>query len=281
MSDSAPDSKTDASADVWQPDQYGRFRDERDQPFFDLLDLVEYYRGGFVVDLGCGTGRLTKELHEYCGAVETLGIDRSPAMLSQSAEFAGNGLSFRQADINQMLSPETDEWFDIIFSNAALQWLPDHESLLPRFVATLAVRGQLAVQMPANFDHPSHAIAHEVARMPEHQAALNGYVRRDPLHSAEWYSEQLAKLGFVEQHVRTQIYMHQLDGPEDVIEWVKGSLLTDYRKRLEPQQYERYLADYRERVLAELPDERPYHYTFKRLLFWARLDDGPSSGATT
>jgi len=253
-------------SDTWQPEQYARFRAEREQPFHDLLALVEPVPGGRVVDLGCGTGVLTRVLHEHTQAAETVGVDRSEAMLAQSVQHAGHGVRFERGDIATFAGND----LDVVFSNAALQWVDGHEALFPRLAATLREGGQLAVQMPMNHDHPSHTVAHDVAREPRHAKALGGYVRGYPLREVEWYAELLARLGFGEQHVRLQVYLHRLAGPEEVVEWVKGSLLTDYRNRLSREEYEAYLADFRERLLAELPDERPHLYPFKRLLLWGR-----------
>ena len=133
----------------------------------------------------------------------------------------------------------------MVFANASLQWVDDHETLFPQLASTLKPGGQLAVQMPSNNDHVSHSTAHVVAREPRHAAALGGYVREYPLREPEWYAELFARLGFAEQHVREQVYLHRLPGPAEVVEWVKGSLLTDYRNRLPPADYEAYLADYR------------------------------------
>src|SRR5215204_2955037 len=108
----------------WNPEQYGRFRDERARPFFDLLDLVQPQPGMRGVDLGCGTGELTRELHRRLAARETVGIDNSPAMLAKSAAFAGDGLRFEPRDIGAFTG---EGEYDLVFSNAALQWLPDHE----------------------------------------------------------------------------------------------------------------------------------------------------------
>src|SRR5829696_10500333 len=116
------------SAD-WNPAQYEQFRDERSQPFFDLLDLVQPRPEMRVVDLGCGTGELTWELHRRLAARETLGIDNSPAMLARSMAFAGDGLRFEPGDIGAFKS---EGGYDLVFSNAALHWIPDHEALLPR-----------------------------------------------------------------------------------------------------------------------------------------------------
>ena len=258
---------SDSQRDGWQPDQYARFKAERDQPFFDLLALLRPVPGGRVVDLGCGTGALTRELHNRTQAAETIGIDRSDAMLAQSAQHAGRGLSFQHGDIAQF----SQSGFDIIFANASLQWVADHASLLPRLASALNPGGQLAIQMPANDGHPSHAAASQVARQSPHREALDGFVYEHSAQPPEWYAEQLARLGCTEQHVRQQIYLHRLPGPEDVIEWVKGSLLTAYRDRLSTADYEAFLADYRQHVLASLPNERPLLYTFRRTLIWGRM----------
>ena len=258
---------TDSQRDAWQPDQYARFKAEREQPFYDLLDLVTPVPGGRVVDLGCGTGKLTRVLHERTQAAETTGVDRSDAMLEQSAQHAGGGVRFERGDIADF----SDSGLDVVFANASIQWVPDHASLFPRLAATLGPGGQLAVQMPANEDHPSHAVAREVARQARHAKALGGFVYRHSIESPEWYAEQFARIGFAEQHVRVQVYLHRLPGPEDVIEWVKGSLLTGYRDRMSPDDYEAFLADYRARFLSQLPDERPFLYPFKRLLLWGRM----------
>ena len=260
-------------ADTWQPEQYARFRAEREQPFHDLLALVQPVPGGRAVDLGCGSGVLTRVLHEHTGAAETVGFDQSEAMLATSAQHTGGGVRFERGDIAAF----AERGLDVVFSNAALQWVDDHAALFPRLAGTLAEGGQLAVQMPMNHDHPSHTVAHEVAREPRHARALGGYVRGYPMGEVEWYAELLERLGFEEQHVRLQVYLHRLAGREEVVEWVKGSLLTDYRNRLGEEEYEAYLADYRERLLAELPDERPFLYPFKRILLWGRM--GTQSGA--
>ncbi len=254
-------------SDAWNPEQYARFRAERDQPFYDLLALVAPVPGGRVVDLGCGTGALTRALHEHTQAAETVGLDRSEAMLAQSGAHAGGGVRFERGDIETFAG----RGLDVVFSNAALQWVPDHANLFPQLAATLAEGGQLAVQMPMNHDHVSHTVAHAVARERTHAAALSGYVREYPMGEAEWYAELFARMGFVEQHVRQQVYLHRLAGPEEVVEWMKGSLLTDYRRRLTPAAYEAYLSDYRRRLLEALPDARPFLLTFKRLLLWGRL----------
>jgi trans-aconitate 2-methyltransferase len=256
------------STDAWDPTQYERFSDERSAPFFDLLALVEPCRGGRVVDLGCGTGELTRALHERTGASATLGVDSSEAMLARSTSHAGDGLSFELEDIAHWVPAEP---VDLVFSNAALHWVDDHRELFARLTAALGSGGQLAVQMPANHDHASHLVAERVARQEPFRDALGGYLRRSPVLSPELYAVLLDRLGFGSQHVRLQVYLHVLSEPAAVIDWVKATLLTDYKRRLPDALYDDFVACYRELLLTELGDDRPFHFTFKRLLLWGRL----------
>jgi trans-aconitate 2-methyltransferase len=256
------------SADTWDPAQYERFARERSAPFFDLLDLVQPCPGGRVVDLGCGTGALTRALHERTRARSTVGLDSSQAMLKQSADHSGGGLTFELGDIAEW-APSGP--VDLIFSNAALHWIDDHDDLFARLTGALSPGGQLAVQVPANHDHPSHLVAERVATEAPFRAALGGYVRRTPVLAPERYAELLHRLGYGSQHVRLQVYLHVLADAAAVVDWVKGTLLTDYERRLPGPVYEDFLARYRELLTAELTNERPFPFSFKRVLLWGRL----------
>lgn len=253
--------------DVWRPELYGRFRAERSRPFYDLLDLVRRRPHMRIVDLGCGAGELTADAHRRMGALSTLGVDSSAAMLERAAPLAGEGLSFLRADI-RTFTPPSGERFDLVLSNAALHWLPDHPALLARLTEAIAPCGQIAVQVPANHDHPSHAVAGELAREEPFRSALDGYVRERAVLEPVRYAEILRRLGYRDQHVRLQVYVHELREPAEVVEWVRGTLLTDYEKRMPAPLFARFVDEYRTRLLARLPDERPYLYTYQRILFW-------------
>lgn len=258
---------SEKASSVWNPTQYERFRDERKRPFFDLVSLLRAVPGGRVVDLGCGTGELTRVLHEATQAAETVGIDSAETMLAKSAAVAGSGLRFERADIAAFAPARP---FDVVFSNAALQWIDGHEALFARIDAYVSPGGQLAVQIPANDDHPSHVMAHAIAREEPFRSAMGGYVREWPVQQPEWYSEWLDRMGYGEQVVRLQVYGPHLESRESVVEWVKGTLPTDYEKRLTPELYAQYLARYREALLPQLADRRPFFYPFKRILMWGR-----------
>jgi trans-aconitate 2-methyltransferase len=221
-----------------------------------------------VVDLGCGTGELTAEAHKRLKARSTLGIDSSPAMLEKAAPLAGEGLSFALGDIARFEAPPGG--FDLVLSNAALHWLPDHPALLARIADCVAPGGQLAVQVPANQTHASHRIANELAREEPFASAMQGYVRHRSVLTPVEYALLLRRLGFGEQEVRLQVYVHELSEPADIVEWCRGTLLTDYEKRLPSDLWPRFLDEYRERVVAAIPDERPYPYTYQRILFRAQ-----------
>jgi len=253
-------------ADPWDPRQYERFRSEREQPFHDLLALMRPRAGMRAVDLGCGTGALTLQLHRTLEARETLGIDNSPSMLAKPPQ--APGLRFEVADIATFASPAP---FDLVFSNAALHWVPRHDELLPRLRALIAPGGQIAVQVPANDDHASHETARELAMEHEFKRHLGGFVRRPPLPSPVQYAAWLHHLGFTSQSVRLQVYTHLLGSRDEVVEWVRGTLLTDYQRRLPAPVWERFLARYGELLLPKLPDQRPFLYTFPRILFWGQL----------
>lgn len=256
---------------AWDPAQYDRFHDERSRPFYDLASMIEREPAMRVIDLGCGTGELTAWLHGELGAAETLGVDSSPEMLAQAESRAVEGLRFERLEIVELCAaPERAGRYDLVFSNAALQWILDHETLLPRVAGLVAPGGQLAVQVPANGDHVSHRTALALAGEEPYATALAGYRRLDPVLAPEWYAETLFALGFDLPRVRLEVYPHVMAETRGVVEWVKGTLLTPYRARLPAALYERFVAEHERRVVAELGEHSPYFYPFKRILMHAR-----------
>jgi trans-aconitate 2-methyltransferase len=255
-------------ADTWDPQQYRRFEDERSRPLFDLLALVQPVPGGEAVDLGCGDGRLTARLHRHLGAARTTGIDTSESMLAEAAALSEEGLRFEHGDIATFDRPA-----DVVFSNAALHWVPDHEALFTRLTSCLRPGGQLAVQMPRNFDHASHLVAAEVAGEPPFKEAMGGEPPPDPtlgVLAPEAYAELLFSLGYAEQHARLQVYGHVLGSSADVVEWVRGTTLTRFKSRLPDDLFAAYVDRYRQRLLERIGEHAPYFFSFKRVLLWAR-----------
>jgi trans-aconitate 2-methyltransferase len=264
---------------TWQPADYQQFQAERAAPFHDLLALVEPAQGMDIVDLGCGTGELTRHLHDHLHARSTLGLDSSPEMLSRACPegqvpepltpslLEAPGLRYALQDITRF---EPGQRFDLILSNACLHWLPDHEALLARLAGWLRPGGQIAVQVPYNEHHPGHTLAAELASEPPYCDDLEGYVLRFTILTPADYARLLDRLGFPRTHVRLQVYPHRLADGAAVADFLGGSLLTAYRKRLSPARYRDFFAEYRRRVGEALGTGQPYLYAFERLLFWAR-----------
>jgi trans-aconitate 2-methyltransferase len=255
-----------ALADPWDPGLYERFKAEREQPFFDLAALVRPKPGMRVVDLGCGTGELTRRLHDQWAAKETLGLDSSEAMLAKSQAFVTAGLRFERDDVRAW-SPSA--LYDVVFSNAALHWVGEHRSLFKLLCGALAEGGQLAVHVPANQQHPSQTVAEEVAAEEPFRGAMSPRPK-SPVLAPEEYATLLHQLGFKAQHVRLQVYPHLLASRDEVIEWMKGALLTDYQRRMPAALYPAFLDRYRARLLPMLDDTRPYFFPFRRILMWGQ-----------
>jgi trans-aconitate 2-methyltransferase len=252
--------------DAWDPAQYNRFAEERAQPFWDLLDLVRPSKPGSVVDLGCGDGRLTAELHRHVKAGETVGVDSSPSMLTVAAQHAGHGLSFREGDLDTWCEPDR---YDLVFANASLQWSADHPDLLERLTRSLRPGGQLAIQVPANADQIPHLLAGEVASElmddpPPDPVAVNVLL-------PEQYAVLLDQLGYAEQQVRLQVYPHHLASTEQIVEWVKGTTLSRFKEPLGAERWNELVALYQSRLIDTIGDQRPVFFPFKRILAWARL----------
>lgn len=206
---------------MWDPQTYLRYSDERARPFFDLLGQVPLEHPVQVVDLGCGTGHLTRTLCDRWPGAKVLGIDSSPEMLSQACAVAiPNRLEFQQGEIAGWSSQER---FDLIFSNAALHWVGDHAELLPRLVNQLTEQGCLAVQMPNRFRSLSQKIIDEVAGDSRWSSILQGVgLHPESVLPISDYVSCLQDLGFRVNAWETT-YCHVLRGENPVLEWVSGT----------------------------------------------------------
>lgn len=260
--------------DTWDPRQYDKFERQREQPFYDLADLIQPATGLLVVDLGCGTGRLTRVLHERLHARETIGVDRSDSMLaSAQASDTVPGLRFESGTIEAFADRrlELDERPGLIFSNAALHWVSDHETLVRKLSALLGRSGQLAFQVPAQHGDATHSAAEEVAATEPYRSALGGWRKPQPVLTEDEYARLLYRCGFPDPIVRLIVYPHVLDSREAAVDWVKGALLTEYARHLPPALFDRFLDDYRAALLPRLDPARPFFFPYKRILCWGQL----------
>ena len=228
----------------WSASTYLRFEDERTRPAADLLARVPVGEPKRVVDIGCGPGNSTELLVRRFPSAEVSGLDSSPDMLAAARKRLPD-LAFEQADIAGW-SPARAP--DVVYANAALQWLPDHGTLFPRLLRLVAPGGALAVQMPDNLDEPSHATMREVARDADWAERLAGAAAsRAAILSAEAYYDLLAPHASSVEIWRTT-YLHPLDGAGAIAGWLKSTGLRPYLDPLSEAERSAFLARYVERV---------------------------------
>lgn len=258
----------------WNPEQYHKFQAERAAPFEDLTGLVTVREGMRVIDLGCGTGELTARLAERLPGSDVLGIDSSAEMLKRAAECARPGLRFEQRTIEEVAAdPAMAGAWDLVFTHAALQWLDDHEGLIPKLLSMVKPGGQLAVQMPSNYTHRTHRLILELAREEPFLTALDGWVRLPTVLTIDRYAEMLFAQRGEKIAVFEKIYPHMLENADGLAEWTKGTALVPYLERLGETLRDQFMEAYRARLRTDFP-QAPVFYPFRRILFAATRSAG-------
>lgn len=245
----------------WDPDRYHQFQRERSAPFDDLLTLVRRRDGLSVIDLGCGSGELTARLADILPGSDVVGLDSSPQMLARAEKLTRPGLRFERGDLAQV-----DGDYDLVFSNAAIQWVPDHRRLFPRLLSLVRLGGQLVAQIPSNFDHISHRLLEETSAEEPFRMVRAGWEPLREVLPLEEYAEIFYDQGFTDMTVLAKIYPHVLPDADAIVEWMRGTALVPYMERLPEDLHSRFLAAYRDRLRAALP-QRPVFYGFRRFLF--------------
>ncbi len=250
----------------WDPDRYLAFATERLRPAQDLMARVALERPRAIFDLGCGPGNVTKLLAELWPEARVTGVDSSPAMLAR-ARAGVPGATFLEADLATWAPPEPA---DLLFSNAALHWVADHPALLRRLMARLAKGGVLAVQMPRNFEAPSHqAILATVAEEPWRRR-LAGVALFGPVAPAAWHWRNLAPLAARVEVWETE-YLHALAGPDPVLEWLRGTALRPILDALDEGEAHAFLAACGARLRAAYPAVNGLTlFPFRRLFILAQ-----------
>lgn len=244
----------------WDPVHYLNFDSERLRPALDLLARIPLEAPEEVVDLGCGPGHIAKILKARWPSAQVTGVDRSPEMLERAAADAPE-LQWQHADLRDW-RPEHP--VDLIYANASLHWLDDHEILFPRLMAGLKPGGYLAVQMPRNHDRPSHLAAFEVVEEGPWRARLKPQLRRHPVSEPEAYLRWLLPWSRHLDLWQTD-YLHLLEGPDPVATWTGGSLLVPLMEALGEEERAAFLEAYRSRLRAAYPQDAE-----GRTPFWFR-----------
>jgi len=232
----------------WSPSQYLKFSQPRLRPAMDLLARIPSSEPHWIYDLGCGAGNVTAALLDRWPRACIVGVDSSPAMLALAAR-ALPQLQWQQRTLADW-RPDTPA--DLIYSNAALHWLPNHPQLFPALVEALAPGGVLAVQMPRNFSAPSHTLIAASAREGRWRDKLAPLLGEAPVAEPQSYYALLAPLAS-SLDIWESEYLQVLSGDDPVKEWTKGSWLMQFLDRLEPDERADFEADYARRLRAAYP----------------------------
>ena len=255
---------------MWDPTVYRRFGSERSRPFFDLVAQIGAEKPRAVVDLGCGPGELTATLADRWPGAQVTGIDSSAEMIERAAE--RRTASFRVGDVRDW-HPAPD--VDVLVTNAVLQWVPGHGELLDRWVRELPGGAWLAVQVPGNFDSPSHRALREVARREPFAAALDGLLREAPVEDAAGYATRLTGLGAtVNAWETTYVHLLPTDTAEHpVLRWMEGTALRPVMAALDADGRQAFRTAFAAELAAAYPARNGVvAFPFRRIFVVAQTD---------
>lgn len=266
------------SAMAWNPAQYLKFAGERLRPGLDLIVQIDQLTAGPIFDLGCGTGPHARVIAERWPGHAVTGIDNSTAMLAEAAK-EPSPIRWVSADIAQWQAPAPAA---LIYSNATLQWLNGHERLFPRLYDMLANGGVLAVQMPRNFDNPSQVLLRETAASGAWAPVLAplfapdcptpSMLRPDPVRPPDFYYDLLAPRAKGGIDLWETEYVHQLQGENAVLEWMRGTTMRPILDALSDELRAAFIDAYAARLAAAFPrrDDGKTLLKFRRLFLVAR-----------
>lgn len=252
----------------WNSNQYLKFKKERTQPCKDLISRLDLSDVKTILDIGCGPGNSTAELRSKNSKAYILGIDSSDNMIDKARQLYKN-IDFKICDASSELG--SMQKFDVVFSNACLQWIPNHKDFIPEMFSLLNPNGVMAVQLPVNYDEPIHKIISDLAQSAKYKEKLGKHTRVFYTLSTEEYYDILASLTD-EFDIWKTIYHHKMKSHNDIIEWYKGTGLRPYLQAL-PCDEDRasFEADVLEKIKQAYPvqENGDVIFRFPRLFFTA------------
>lgn len=253
----------------WDPEIYNKFKNIRYQPFYDLIDFIQPVADMKAIDLGCGTGEQTAILADKFPEANFLGVDSSVEMLEQSKSLQTDNLQFRKATTEETIN--SGEKWDLIFSNAALQWSNDHEILFPQLIKLINSKGQFAVQMPLQPENKLNIILSELVDGEPFKSYLKEYKRDSPVLKMDDYAQILFDGGLKDLQLLQKVYPIIANDHDTLYNFISGSALIPYIERLEGDQKELFIQTFKERIATHFPN-LPAIYSFKRLLIYGQKD---------
>lgn len=254
---------------AWNPEKYNEFKSVRYLPFFDIVQHIKDRPNMEVLDLGCGTGELTSMLADKLNTPNVLGIDSSPEMLSKANEYANENISFEKRTIEEVVD-EGQKW-DLIFSNAALQWSDNHEELFPKIISKINSGGQLAVQMPVQNENLLNQLVLQLVGEAPFSAALQGWKRISPVLSLDDYAQILFDNGGKNITLYQKVYPIIADSHDQLYDFISGSTLVPYFERLDGDIKDQFIRTFKDRIAERFPSI-PAIYAFKRLLIYCSFE---------
>ncbi len=252
---------------TWDAELYLQFASERTQPSLDLIARTNVSNPTRIIDLGCGPGNSTEMLRQRWPQAEITGLDSSEEMIAAASQ----AYPTEKWVLANAAVWEADAPFDVVFSNATLQWLPDHARLFPHLMAQVAPAGALAVQIPAHYQSPMHQVTLEVAQDPSWrhrmEAPRNALTEEHPA----FYYDTLQPLASHLDIWETEYY-HLMDSPQAIFNWFRGTGLRPFLEALEndkqKQRFQQMLLDGYTQAYPRQKDGRVL-FPFRRLFMVA------------
>jgi trans-aconitate 2-methyltransferase len=249
----------------WDPQIYNLFRNIRYQPFFDLMGLISNENLYNCVDIGCGTGEQTSLLSKRFENSFFLGIDSSEEMLSESKKFATEKLEFKLSSVEEFVKSEP-KW-DLIFSNAALQWSNNHHELFTNLISKLNHNGQFAVQMPFQKENTLNKILLDMVSERKLVDLLGGFRLDSPVLELDDYTKMMFETGLKDLNIFLKVYPIIAKSEMELYNFISGSALIPYMERLDPTGQDLLKSEFIKRIKKQF-GTFPAIYSFKRILLY-------------
>lgn len=254
----------------WDSSKYLKFKNERTQPAIDLVNRINIEKPQKILDIGCGPGNSSEVLARRYKNADIFGIDSSPAMIEAAREKHPD-IQFMQCDANRDLHL-VDRNFDIVFSNACIQWIPDHYTLLKNMMSLLRPGGVMAIQTPMNYNEPIHQIIKEISTNKKWSSKFENPRIFYNLTQSQYY-DLLSDLSSDFSMWQTT-YFHKMKSCGDIMEWYRATGLRPYLEVLSEADKLDFEMDIYNKLLNAYPKQKNGEiiFRFPRFFFIAKSD---------